>query len=78
MIRFSSPMKSPLWIKKLQKSDSLLYKQKEKKMPILQIRLMQDSYALLKCEKVFIILPCWMGNTILDLNVSFTSFKENS
>lgn len=78
MIRFSSPMKSPLWIKKLQKSDSLLYMQKEKKMPILQIRLMQDSYALLKCEKVFIILPCWMGNTILDLNVSFTSFKENS
>ena len=78
MIRFSSPMKSPLWIKKLQKSDSLLYMQKEKKMSILQIRLMQDSYALLKCEKVFIILPCWMGNTILDLNVSFTSFKENS
>lgn len=78
MIRFSSPMKSPLWIKKLQKSDSLLYMQKEKKRPILQIRLMQDSYALLKCEKVFIILPCWMGNTILDLNVSFTSFKENS
>ena len=47
-------------------------------MPILQIRLMQDSYSLLKCEKVFIILPCWMGNTILDLNVSFTNFKENS
>lgn len=47
-------------------------------MPILQIRLMQDSYALLKCEKVFIILPCWMGNTVLGLNVSFTSFKENS